>query len=480
MTQTTTPILWTAVSAAAALGVPARGSWSATGVSIDSRDVVQGDLFIALVGPRFDAHDYVTQALNQGAVAAIVSKPVEGADPNCLISVADTNEALWTLGRAARARFDGKVVGITGSVGKTGTKEMVTLALGVFGRVHATLGNLNNHFGVPLTLARLPVEADYAVIEMGMSAPGEITSLSQLARPHVALITTIAPAHLEFFTGVEQIADAKAEILEGLEPGGVAVFNRDNRFYEHLCRVARNKGINRLLGFGQHIAAEARLLDCAVDGEGTAVFALVGDRAFAFRMPVEGRHWAQNALGALAVVDALGLDPEQAARGLLSLSAPEGRGLRHRVSLACGEIQVIDESYNASPVSMVAALETLAQARTGPRGRRIAVVGDMLELGPDGPALHAALAKTVLDRGIDLVHTPGPLASHLWEALPVAKRGANADSADVLVPLLLADLQPGDVVMVKGSKGSKVSRVVEALLALSTQTHGGPRATMDS
>jgi UDP-N-acetylmuramoyl-tripeptide--D-alanyl-D-alanine ligase len=442
--------------------------------------VAQGDLFVALVGPRFDAHDYVTQALDQGAVAAIVSKPVEGADPDRLISVADTTEALWTLGQTARARFGGKVVGITGSVGKTGTKEMVRLALGAFGRVHATLGNLNNHFGVPLTLARLPMEVDYAVIEMGMSAPGEIAPLSRLARPHLALITTVAPAHLEFFTGVEQIADAKAEILEGLEPGGVAVFNRDNRFYERLCRAARNREVGRLFGFGRHIAAEARLLDCAVDGEGTAVFALVGDRAFAFRMPVEGRHWAQNALGALAVVEALGLDPERAAQELLGLSAPKGRGLRHRVPLAFGEIQVIDESYNASPESMVAALETLAQAKPGPRGRRIAVIGDMLELGPQGPALHTALAKTVLDRGIDLVHTPGPLASHLWEALPAAKRGAKADSAEVLVPLVLADLHPGDVVMVKGSNGSKVSRVVEALLALSTQTHGGPRATMDS
>ncbi|MCF8500864.1 MAG: UDP-N-acetylmuramoyl-tripeptide--D-alanyl-D-alanine ligase, partial [Rhodospirillum sp.] len=434
---------------------------------------------IALMGPRFDAHDYVVQALDQGAVAAIVSRPVEGANPDRLISVTDTNEALWTLGRAARARFGGKVVGVTGSVGKTGTKEMLSLALGLFGRVHATVGNLNNHFGVPLTLARLPAEADYAVIEMGMSAPGEITPLTQLARPHVALITTVAPAHLAFFTGVEQIADAKAEILAGLEPGGMAVFNRDNRFYERLCRAARSHGINQIIGFGRHISAEARLLDCAVDGEGTAVFALVGDHAFAFRMPVEGHHWAHNALGALAVADALGLDPERAALGLAALSAPKGRGLRHRVPLAFGQIQVIDESYNASPESMVAALDSLAHAKPGPRGRRIAVIGDMLELGPEAPVLHAALAKTVLDRGIDLVHTPGPLAAHLWDALPTGKRGSKADSAEALVSSILADLRPGDVVMVKGSNGSKVSRVVEALLALSIQNHDGPSAVLD-
>jgi UDP-N-acetylmuramoyl-tripeptide--D-alanyl-D-alanine ligase len=462
MTDTRAP-LWTAETAAAALGVPARGAWTATGVSIDSRSVAPGDLFVALVGEVFDAHAFVAQALDAGAAAAVVSGPVAGVDPDRLITVPDTTRALWSLGEAARTRFTGTVVGITGSVGKTSTKEMLALALGTFGPVHATLGNLNNHWGVPLTLARMPADAAHAVIEMGMSAPGEIEPLSRLARPHVAVITIVAPAHLEFFASEDRIADAKAEILEGLEPGGLAIFNRDNRHYERLCRAARTRGIDRVVGFGRHIAAQARLLDYAVDGGATAVFALVGDAALAFRLPVEGRQWALNALAVLAVVEGLGLDPRAAADALADLTPPRGRGLRETVRIGAGTVELIDESYNANPTSMVAALETLALARPGPRGRRVAVIGDMLELGPTAQALHEGLKKTILDRRIDLVHTAGPLAGFLHDALPSANRGVRADDAPSLTPKVLADLRPGDVVMVKGSKGSKVSLVVEAL-----------------
>ncbi|GEO81820.1 UDP-N-acetylmuramoyl-tripeptide--D-alanyl-D-alanine ligase [Pararhodospirillum oryzae] len=465
--MTRTAPVWTASQAAQALGVPPVGAWQASGVSIDTRTLAPGDLFVALPGARSDGHDHVAAALAQGAAAALVSRVPDGVDRKHLLVVPDVQAGLEALARAARARFRGKVVGVTGSVGKTGSKDMLALALAELGRVHATRGNLNNHLGVPLTLAALPAEADLAVIEMGMNHAGELGPLSALARPHVVLITAIAPAHLEFFDSVEAIADAKAEILDGLEPGGAAVFNRDSRHFERLCRHARRRGVTRILGFGRHIGATARLLDDAVDAEGTAVLALVGDEALSYRVGVAGRQWAQNSLGVLGVVLALGLDVARAARGLALMQAPVGRGRHTVVPLPQGgTFVVIDESYNASPDSLVAALTTLSLLRPGPGGRRIAVLGDMLELGAQGPALHAGLARTVLDRGLDLVYTAGPLMAHLHAALPVRQRGDHAPDAETLAPVVRNAVRPGDVVMVKGSHGCQVGRVVAALLAM--------------
>ncbi|MBK1663971.1 UDP-N-acetylmuramoylalanyl-D-glutamyl-2, 6-diaminopimelate--D-alanyl-D-alanine ligase [Rhodospirillum rubrum] len=470
----TPAVLWTAATAAAALGIPASGAWTATGVCIDSRAVVAGDLFIALTGERTDGHAHVAAALAAGASAALVSRIPAGIATDRLLVVEDTLEGLWALARASRARFAGRLVGVTGSLGKTGTKEMLTQALGRFGRVHATEGNLNNHFGLPLTLARMPVDTDLAVIELGMNHPGELGPLARLARPHVAIITNVAAVHLEFFASVEAIADAKAEILEGVEPGGTVVLNRDNRFFERLRRAAAARGIDKTLSFGNHIGADARVLDCAVDANGTAVFALIGDDPLAYRMAVEGRHWALNSLGVLAVVHALGLDIHSAANGLANVVPPRGRGRRQSVSLdGDGAVQVIDDAYNASPESVIAALTTLSMTRPGPRGRRIAVLGDMLELGPQAAKLHADLAKISVERGIDLVYTAGPLMAHLHDALPASRRGGHAPDADALTPLVLAALRPGDVVMIKGSKGSLVSRTVTALLALDRRAEAG-------
>jgi len=456
--------LWTdAEAAAATAGTLSGRQWTALGVSIDTRSLRPGDLFIALTGPHHDGHDHVAAALAAGAAAAIVSRRPENVAPDApLLLVADPAAALSALARAARARSKARIAAITGSVGKTGTKEMLGLALAEQGPTHTTAGNLNNHYGVPLSLARLPRDAVYAVFELGMNHPGELTPLSALVRPHVAVITAVEAVHLEFFASTEEIADAKAEILSGLEPGGIAVLPRDNRHFHRLAGAAAILG-HKTRSFGNHIDATARLLDCGIDPGSTAVFALVGERAMAYRVGVPGQHWAVNSLAVLLAAEALGADVLAAARALGAMTAPKGRGQRKRLPFGGGNIELIDESYNASPVSMAAAIATLASSRPAKGARRIAVLGDMLELGEDSPALHAGLAEAIETWGIDLVYTAGPLMSHLDRALDASRRGGHADSADAVAPLVLAGLRPGDVVMVKGSAGSRMSRVVQAL-----------------
>ncbi|WP_417629377.1 UDP-N-acetylmuramoyl-L-alanyl-D-glutamate--2,6-diaminopimelate ligase [Phaeospirillum tilakii] len=457
--------LWTGAEAAAATGGHAEGrAWSAGGVSIDSRSLQPGELFVALRGPSHDGHDHVAAALAAGAAAALVERRPDGLAADApLLRVADSGAALAALAGAARARTTARVAAITGSVGKTGTKEMLALALAEQGPTHATAGNLNNHYGVPLSLARLPRDAAFAVFELGMNHPGELTPLAALVRPEVALITTVEAVHLEFFASTEAIADAKAEILGGVTPGGVAILPRDNRHYHRLAAAATERGLV-VRSFGNHIDAHARLLDCGVDPDSTAVFALIGDRALAYRIGVPGRQWAVNSLAVLLAVEALGGDPLRAARALASLAAPKGRGRRLRLPCAGGgSVELIDESYNASPVSMNAAIAALAAARPAKGGRRLAVLGDMLELGRDSPALHAGLAEAIETWGIDLVYTAGPLMANLHAVLAESRRGGHADSADAAIPLVLAGLRPGDVVMVKGSAGSRMARVVQAL-----------------
>jgi len=440
-------------------------------VSIDSRTVAPGDLFVALQGPSFDGHDYVAGALEAGAVAAVVHRLPEGVDPARLLVVEDTFQALQALARFARARAEAaRVVGVTGSVGKTGTKEMLALALSALGPTHATQGNLNNHWGVPLTLARMPADTAYAVIEMGMNHPGEIRPLTQLTRPHVAVITAIAPAHIEFFGDEAGIADAKAEILEGLDPEGVAILPRDSRHFRRLARAARAAGAARVVGFGAHAEADARLLDLARDPGNQRVFmACDGIGGLGYRLGLDGRHWAINSLAVVAALRALvpeGADIMPAVAALGRMQPPKGRGERREISMRGGRLRLIDESYNASPMAVSAALETLALAPLEAGGRRIAVLGDMLELGVDGPTLHAGLAASVLEHGIDVVHTAGPLMAHLHQALPAGRRGVHAANSAALAPLVAAAVRPGDVVMVKGSLGSRMSLVVRALLAL--------------
>lgn len=473
--------LWTADAIAAATGGSLTGSFAVEGVSIDSRTVAPGDLFIALVGPNHDGHTHVAAALEAGAAGALVHMLPEGADRDRLILVDDTFDALNALGKAGRDRFGGKVVAVTGSVGKTSSKEMLALVLSAFGPTHAAVGSFNNHWGVPLTLARMPADAAYAVIEMGMNHAGEITPLSKLARAHVAIITTIAPVHMEFFDSLDGIADAKAEIFAGCEDWATAVLPRDIPQYDRLAHAAHVRGLT-VLPFGEDMTAEARLLDASINAERTLIFAIIGGHKVTYSIGASGRHWATNSLAVLGAAHALGLPVEEAARPLASMAPPKGRGARHTVSLPAhaggGTFVVVDESYNASPTAVAATVAALAAVNPAKGGRRIAVLGDMLELGDDAPGLHAGLAEPIQRHGVDLVFTAGPLMAHLRDALPPHLRGGHAADSQALVAEVCAAVRAGDVVMVKGSAGSRMGRVVEALLTLAeTPDPAGGRDT---
>lgn len=458
--------LWNAAETQAATHGTLMGvcDWTADGVSIDSRSIAAGDLFIALAGPNHDGHDHVKAAIEAGAVAALVHKVPEGCDGLPLVLVADTMTGLQDLARAARARSTARIVAVTGSVGKTGTKEMLALALSRQGKTHYSVGSFNNHWGVPLSLARMPADCAFAVFELGMNHAGELIPLTRMVRPQVAVITTIEAVHSAFFATTEDIADAKAEIFAGVEENGTVILPRDNRHFRRLTAAAKAVGISHRQSFGTHIDADARMLDCAVDPDDTAVFALLRDHALAFRVGVPGLHWGMNALAVLLAVEALGGDAEKAAQSLAAMRPPKGRGERHVVAWKGGSIEVIDESYNASPVSMKAAIATLAAARPGKGGRRIAVLGDMLELGDSAPALHAHLAEAAALWNTDLVCSAGPLMAHLHQALPATRRGIHAANATELAGLIKTVIKPGDVVVVKGSAGSRMAQVVKALL----------------
>ncbi len=440
--------------------------WHASGVSIDSRTCTAGDLFIALAGPNFDGHDYVADALAAGAAGAIVSHAPAGLEGSPkLIVVADCDTALTALGRFARERSAAQFVCITGSVGKTSTKDALAAALSTCGTTEATAGNLNNHWGVPLSLARLPVDLDYGVLELGMNHAGEITELSKIARPDVAVITTIEAVHLEFFDSVGAIAEAKAEIFTGLGGLGVAVLNRDNAYYPLLASIAAEHGAKRIIGFGAHPGADAHLIDIETDNDGSDVTAEIDGHTLRYRLNAPGRHRVINSLAVLATVAGLGANIETAAAALGDVAIAKGRGRRHRVATAAGEYVVIDDSYNASPASMRAAFEVLSSSRLEGTGRRLAVLGDMLELGDDAPKLHAALARNLEAGGIDQVFTSGKLMAALDDALPRHMRGGHAATPEQLLPIVLNAVQAGDVVLVKGSLGSRVGPIAAALIS---------------
>jgi UDP-N-acetylmuramoyl-tripeptide--D-alanyl-D-alanine ligase len=456
--------LWTGTEAATATGgTLVHSGWEALGVAVDSRSVVPGDLFVALKGCNDNGHDHVATALAAGAVAALVERVPEGLPAGAaLLLVKDTLAALGDLGRAARARSTARVIAITGSIGKTGTKEMLRLALAEQGATHACDSSDNSPCDVLLSLSRLPRSARFAIFELGH--PGEFTSLTRLVRPHVAIITTVETVHTAHFKTIDDIADAKAGIFLGLEPGGVAVLNRDNRQFRRLAAAAGHAGVETILSFGSHIDASARLLDCGIDPDETAVFALLKDHAIAYRVGVPGLHWAMNSLAVLLAVRSVGGDPDRAAGKLADMTPPKGYGQRHVVRMDHGSYEVIDESYHASPASMTAAIATLAAARPAKGARRIAVLGDMLDLGRDASALHAGLAEAIDSWRTDLVFTIGPLMASLYAAIPEHKRGCHAASAEEAAPLVKAAIRPGDVVMVKGSAGSRMGDVVKTLI----------------
>ena len=461
----TTPPLWRPdeiVAATSARPVGAIGE--ARGVSIDTRTLQAGDLFFAIKGEVHDGHAFVRDALGKGAAAAVVAEEraaeFEGAGP--LLVADDVLEAMRRLGIAARARSKAGIVAVTGSVGKTGTKEALRLAFERLGPTHASVASYNNHWGVPLTLARMPADARYGVFEIGMNHPGEIDPLTRMVRPHVAVITTVEPVHIEFFRSIWGIADAKGEIFAGLEPGGTAVINRDNAYFERVRAHAQASAAGRILSFGEHESADVRAERIILKPDMSVVEARVLGTPLVYRVGAPGRHVALNSLAVLASVKALGGDLAAAALALADLSAPVGRGERTVLHAAGGAFVLIDEAFNANPASMRAALANLAASEPGPRGRRVAVLGDMLELGPSGPALHRELLEAV-ERSSDLVFAAGPLMENLVQALSPERRGGYAPSAAALEPTVLANVRAGDVVMVKGSKGILVSRIVKAL-----------------
>ncbi|MFZ1469390.1 MAG: UDP-N-acetylmuramoyl-tripeptide--D-alanyl-D-alanine ligase [Paracoccaceae bacterium] len=470
--------LWSAADAAAATHGRNTADWQASGVSIDTRTLAPGDLFIALTDIR-DGHDFVAQALAKGAAAAMVSRIPDGLPPDApLLVVDDVLQALGRLGAAGRARASARVIGVTGSVGKTSTKEMLRAILGGQGRVHAAEASYNNHWGVPLTLARLPADADYAVIEIGMSHPGEIAPLARLSRPHVVMITTVAPAHLEAFASIDGIAHEKAAIMLGLEPGGIAILNADLAVTPILLQAAREAGATPVT-FGATPGCDWQLTEALVTEDATVGRATAQGAPFVFKVATPGRHFALNALGALAAAAALGADPVISAHDLGRWQPPSGRGTRERILLDIVDetfFDLIDDAFNANPVSLAAALDVLIAAkptdgigRVG-NGRRIAILGDMLELGPTEIALHAEVASHPGLSAIVTIHCVGPRMRALWDALPRAQRGEWVETAAELAAHARSLFDAGDIVLVKGSKGVKVSLVVDVLRKMGQAT----------
>jgi UDP-N-acetylmuramoyl-tripeptide--D-alanyl-D-alanine ligase len=447
--------LWTPDDLAAATGGELTVPFAATGVSIDSRTLKPGELFIALVGERGDGHEHIADALAGGAAGAMAHRLPRGLPPDApLLLVRDTLEGLRGLAAGARWRFTGRVAAITGSVGKTTTKEMLRTLLAPQTTAHVAEASYNNHWGVPLTLARMPPEAGVAVLEIGMNHPGEIAPLSRLAQPHVAVITAIAPAHIGHMGSLEAIADEKAAICEGLVAGGTAVLPADSPL---LPRLVERAGRAKVMRFG--MAGRARLIAFDEDAEGTDVIAWAGGWSHHFRIGAPGRHMVSNALAALAAVEALGFDARLALKELAHFGALAGRGAKRSIAVADGEALLLDESYNASPASVAAALDVLGLQ---PAGRRLAVLGDMLELGDAGPAEHAALAES-LERNAHRLFACGPLMRHLFDAIAPDRRGAWAPDSAALAPVVADAVASGDAVLVKGSLGSRMRLIVDTL-----------------
>jgi UDP-N-acetylmuramoyl-tripeptide--D-alanyl-D-alanine ligase len=449
--------LWTSVEIEAATSGVASAPFSVTGVAFDSREVGPGDLFIALKGETDDGHRFVDGAFEQGAAGAITSQPV--AHPH--VRVADTTAALDALGVAARARTAAKIAGVTGSVGKTGTKEALSAALarGKRGAVHRSVKSYNNHTGVPLSLSRMPADSAFGIFEMGMNHAGELAALTRLVRPHVALITTVAAAHIEFFGSVEAIADAKGEIFEGLESGGTAIIPFDSPHRDRLIGHARPYAAN-ILTFGSGEGADVRALDAIPNGSGTMVTARLPEAELTFTLSQPGTHWVSNAMAVLAAVYALGGDLAAAGLALADFSGLAGRGAHHRIKVGDGEALLIDESYNANPTSMAATLDVLGKTQAT---RRIAVLGAMRELGPASAALHEGLAEPICAAGVDYALLVGSGMEPLARALEGRVESAHWPDASSAGESLRKLLRPGDAVLIKGSNAIGLGRVVATL-----------------
>ena len=451
--------LWTSTEIAAATGGRANGDFAVRGVSFDSREVGRGELFVAMPGEATDGHKFVEDAFARGAAGALVSRPIER--PHILVG--DVAVALDALARAARGRGDARIVGVTGSVGKTGTKEAIFAALDRIapGRAHRSVKSYNNHTGGPLSLARMPRDARFGVFEMGMNHAGELAQLTRLVRPHVALVTAIAPAHSAFFSGEEAIADAKGEIFHGLEPGGTAVIPFDSPHRGRLIEAAAPYAA-RIVTFGRGEGADVRARDEGRSEEGGRfVTASLGGATLSFTVAPPGAHWVSNALAVLAVVEALGEDWLTAGLALGELEELPGRGARRRVAVAGGEALVIDESYNANPTSMAASLALLGEQEGATR--RIAVLGTMRELGEQSDAFHAALAEPILAAGVDYALLVGDGMAPLADALHGRIDAEHGPDAAWAIARIGQIIRSGDAVLVKGSNSIGLARVVTAL-----------------
>jgi UDP-N-acetylmuramoyl-tripeptide--D-alanyl-D-alanine ligase len=448
--------LWTSDAIAAATGGTAYATFAAHGVAFDSREVGRGDLFVALKGEATDGHRFANQAFTQGAAGAIVSEPVDG--PHVL--VADTTAALDALARAARARTDARIIGVTGSAGKTGTKEALFACLDRMwpGHAHRSVKSYNNHTGVPLSLSRMPAATRAAVLEMGMNHAGELAQLTRLVRPHVAIVTTIAPAHTAFFSGEEAIADAKGEIFQGLEPGGTAIVPWDSPHRDRLLAAAKPHA-GRIVTFGRGAGADVRAVEAMSVAKGSFVTARMGERELSFTLSQPGDHWINNALAVLAAVDAVGGDLGLAGLALAELGGLPGRGQRRTIPVANGEALLIDESYNANPASMRATLSVLARER----GRHVAVLGEMRELGDGSARYHADLADPIAAARVEVALLVGEAMAPLARALEGRAELVHVPDAAAALERLRDVLAPGDAVLVKGSNGVGLSRVVAAL-----------------
>jgi UDP-N-acetylmuramoyl-tripeptide--D-alanyl-D-alanine ligase len=450
--------LWTSADIATATDGAASAAFDVSGVTFDSREVGPGDLFVALTGETTDGHKFLDQAFDRGASGAIVSQ--DTPHPNVLVS--DTFAALEALAKGARARTSARIVGVTGSAGKTGTKEALFAALdrSPTKSAHRSVKSYNNHTGVPLSLARMPAEVDYGVFEMGMNHPGELAHLTTLVRPHVAIVTAIAPAHAAFFPDESAIADAKGEIFQGLEPNGVAIIPYDSPHRDRLAAAAAPHAA-RTVTFGIDEGADVRAIEAvkAANG-GTFVTARVGERELSYTVSQPGKHWVTNSLAVLAAVDAVGGDLALAGLALADLGGLAGRGARFWVEVKGGRALVIDEAYNANPASMRVTLAVLGEETAT---RKIAMLGEMRELGDKSDEYHAALAGPVRDAGVQLVILVGEKMKPLAEALEGQVEIMHVPDAAAARDRLTAALEAGDAVLIKGSNGVGLSAVVAAL-----------------
>ncbi len=457
-------VLWNDRDAAMATGGQATGSWQASGVAFDSRQVVPGDLFVALEGQTSDGHAYLGQAFDGGASAAMVRDATDPSTRGPLLLVPDTMNGLNDLARAARKRCQGQICAITGSVGKTGTKEMLYHVLQAQGATHASEKSFNNYVGTPLSLARMPATSTFGIFELGTNAPGEILPLAQLVRPNIAVITAIELVHSANFEGAAAIADEKTAIFSGLAENGIAVINGDGDFADFQADRAAAAGAQRIVRFGARASNDVRLLDWCLDNDGTMIKASHNGKPIDYRLGTWGHHQAINSLAVLAVADAMGADVEAAAEALASVVPPIGRGRRHHTVFGDGTILLIDESYNCSPAALRAALDVLEATTVADDARRIAVIGDMLELGGESDAVHAGFADELVDRDIDLVLLVGNDVAHMAKNLPADRCVGHVATAQEAYALLNPVLQSGDVVMIKGSRRIGLETVVEALL----------------